>query len=66
LPQHELFHRFNNRLSIALGYADLVVEECPPDDPRREDFLRTQKALREAIALVPELKKLLGTLPPQP
>ncbi len=58
-PGHEpdLIHRFKNHLSIVVGFCDLLLAECPEDDPRRADLVEIQKAAYAAMALVPELKR---------
>jgi hypothetical protein len=58
LPGHEpeLIHRLKNLLSISLGFCDLLIDEMPGEDRRRRDLLAIQKAMRDAIELVPELR----------
>ncbi len=51
----ELLHRFKNRLAIALGFCNLLLDEIDKDDPRRDDLLHIQQSMQEAMALLPEL-----------
>ena len=48
----EFVHEFKNYLSIILGYADLLLEEMPADDPRIEDLTEIHKAATAAVALL--------------
>ena len=48
----EFVHDFKNYLSIILGYADLLLEEMPADDPRIEDLTEIHKAATAAVALL--------------
>lgn len=32
-------HEIDNPVGIILGYAELILDDCPADDPRREDLL---------------------------
>ena len=45
-------HALRNHLAIILGYAELLVRDTPPDDPRRGDCEEILKAARSAVALV--------------
>jgi signal transduction histidine kinase len=48
----EFEHELKNHLAIILGYADLLREEMPADDPRMEDLSEIHKAATAAIALL--------------
>jgi PAS domain S-box-containing protein len=48
-------HDFNNMLTAILGYTQLVIEQVPADDPRRQDLLEVRKAGESAAMLVAQL-----------
>jgi signal transduction histidine kinase len=48
-------HDFNNLLTGILGYADLILENLPPDSRARNDVEGIRKAGRSAAALTREL-----------
>ncbi len=52
-------HDLNNQLTIVQGYADLLLETIPPDDPRHGDLMEIINAAKAAIDLVPEIRKQL-------
>ena len=53
-----LDHQLRNLLAIVIGYANLLQEEMPPDDPRRNDLQEILKAAERAVALLsPEEKR---------
>ncbi len=52
-------HDLNNQLTIVQGYADLLLETIPPDDPRHGDLVEIINAAKAAIDLVPEIRKQL-------
>ena len=56
----EFEHELKNCLAIILGYADLLIEEMPADDPRVEDLSEIHKAASAAVAL---LNNPRGTMP---
>jgi hypothetical protein len=45
-------HDLKNYLGIVIGYSNLLLEELPPEDPRRTDIDEIRKAGEAAIALV--------------
>ncbi len=45
-------HSLKNYIAIILGYADLLIEDMAPDDPRRPDLLEIHKAATAAVALL--------------
>lgn len=45
-------HSLKNYIAIILGYADLVLEEMSPDDPRLADIREIHKAATAAVALL--------------
>jgi hypothetical protein len=47
-------HALKNHLGIILGYAELLVQESAPDDPRRGDFEEILRAATAAVRLVQE------------
>lgn len=48
-------HEIDNPVGIILGYAELLLEDCPPDDPRAED-------LRAIIEECKRCKRITGGL----
>jgi two-component system cell cycle sensor histidine kinase/response regulator CckA len=48
-------HDFNNVLTAIFGYADLVLEELPPDSAARQDVEEIRKAAERAAALTRQL-----------
>jgi len=48
-------HDFNNLLTAILGYADLVHDDLPVRDPRREDVHEIQRAAQRAAELTRQL-----------
>ena len=51
-------HDFNNILSVILGYAHLVTEDLPLDDPMRGDLNDITTAAERAVALTQQLLAL--------
>jgi signal transduction histidine kinase len=47
--QRSFVHDMKNYLGIVLGYANLLLEEMPADDPRRADLDEIRKAGDAAI-----------------
>jgi hypothetical protein len=45
-------HSLKNYIAIILGYADLVLEDMAPDDPRLPDMREIHKAATAAVALL--------------
>jgi hypothetical protein len=52
MNQPDAEHALRNHLAIILGYAELLLQDAAPDDPRREDFEEIVKAARAAVQLV--------------
>jgi hypothetical protein len=52
-----------NCLGIVLGFADLLLDEMPQDDVRREDIQEIANAARRAVEL---MRQVGGTGPDQP
>jgi two-component system, cell cycle sensor histidine kinase and response regulator CckA len=48
-------HDFNNVLTAIYGYADLLLEEFEPDDPRRIDVEEIRRSAERAAALTRQL-----------
>lgn len=48
----EVEHALRNHLAIILGYAELLLQDAPADDPRREDVEEIMRAARSALSLV--------------
>jgi hypothetical protein len=45
-------HALKNHLAIILGYAELLLQECAANDPRRGDFEEIVRAALAAVKLV--------------
>jgi hypothetical protein len=52
--QHDLGHALKNHLAIILGFIEVLLEECAPDDPRRDDYREIHQAALAAAALLRE------------
>jgi signal transduction histidine kinase/ActR/RegA family two-component response regulator len=48
-------HDFNNLLTAIRSYADLLLEDMPPYDPKRGDVLEIRKAAERAASLTAQL-----------
>jgi signal transduction histidine kinase len=48
-------HDLNNQLAVILNFTTFVLEDAPPDDPRREDMLEVLHAAERARDIVQEL-----------
>ncbi len=48
-------HDFNNLLTAIQGYADLVLRDTPPDDPRRADLDEIHRAAERGALLTRQL-----------
>ena len=47
----DVTHRFQNLMAIVIGYANLLEEEFPADDPKRADVAEIRLAATAASAL---------------
>jgi two-component system, cell cycle sensor histidine kinase and response regulator CckA len=56
-PRHEpeVLHQLKNHLVVVVGFAELLLSEFAPDDPRRDDMLQIREAAAAAMALLPSL-----------
>ena len=45
-------HDMRNMLGIIIGYSSVMLDELPPDDPKRPDLEEIQKAGERALALL--------------
>jgi signal transduction histidine kinase len=59
----KLRHDFKNHLGIILGFVDLLLEDVPPDDPKRSDLEQIQRAAHAALEL---LNRMLPPSTPAP
>jgi PAS domain S-box-containing protein len=48
-------HDFNNLLTAILGFAAMLLEDLPPDDPNRSAIVEIQRAGQSAAALTKQL-----------
>jgi signal transduction histidine kinase len=58
--EHEIVHRLKNQLSIILGFSELLSEDFPADDPRRNDLDEIRSAAMVALQAMPELARRLS------
>lgn len=47
----DLEHALKNYIAVILGYADLLLDDLPPDDPHVQDVREIQRAAAAALAL---------------
>ena len=52
-----MIHRLKNHLCIVVGFCELIVADCPQDDPRHGDLLEVLKAAQDAVAMMPEVSR---------
>ncbi len=57
--ESELLHTFKNQLGIALGFVDLLIDEADTGDPRVSDLQQVQRAVQQAMDMLPELARQL-------
>ena len=50
--QSRFVHDMKNQLGIIIGFSHLLLDEMPPDDPRRADLDEVRKAGEAALALL--------------
>lgn len=50
-----LGHDINNLLGAVVGYAEMLVEDTPPDSPNAPDLRRIHESAQRASALVAAL-----------
>ena len=49
-------HDFNNMLQSILGYAEMALDQVPPDQPLHSDLVEIQKAAQRSSALTRQLQ----------
>jgi len=54
-----LVHQFRNYLAVIVGFCDLLLQDMPAADARRDDILEIRKAGEAAMALLPDLSRRL-------
>jgi signal transduction histidine kinase len=47
-------HTLKNHLAVILGFAEILMHEASPDDPRLEDFRQIHQAAEAAVRLLNE------------
>jgi len=57
-------HDFNNQLTIIRGFAEILIADATPGDPRRRDFEEIHKAAVTAIALLARMYPARADTPP--
>jgi signal transduction histidine kinase len=45
-------HDMKNLIGIIIGYSNLILDEMPPDDPKRSDLTEIRNAGESAIVLL--------------
>ena len=45
-------HDMKNLMGIIIGYSNLLLDEMPPDDPKRSDLAEIRTAGESAIVLL--------------
>lgn len=48
----KILHALKNQLGIVIGFAELLVAESQPGDPRRSDLEEIYKAASAALSLL--------------
>ena len=61
MSRTDVVHQLKNHLAIIVGFGDRLIAETPDDDSRKADLLDVHKAARDAMALMPEVTRLLRT-----
>jgi hypothetical protein len=56
LLEPAIVHRLKNHLSVVVSLCELLLIDLPPG-PVRDDVLRVHDETREALALVPQLRR---------
>jgi len=51
----QLVHEFKNRLSVIVGFCDVLLRELPDDDVKRADVSEIQRAALALVALLPQI-----------
>jgi hypothetical protein len=59
MSDNDVIHQLKNHLAVIVGFCDLLIAETPDDDSRKADLLDVHKAARDAMALMPEVTRLL-------
>jgi signal transduction histidine kinase len=52
IADRKFVHDMKNMLGIVIGYSNLLLEDLPPGDPRREDINEIRKAGESALSLL--------------
>lgn len=52
-----LEHDLKNQLGIVLGFIELLIDQTPETDSRREDMLEIRNAARTSLALLERHKR---------
>ena len=48
-------HRLKNKLSVILGFCELLISDLPDDSPHRNDLLQIQIAAKAALSELPPM-----------
>lgn len=52
ITDRKFVHDMKNMLGIVIGYSNLLLEDLPPGDPKREDVDEIRKAGESALSLL--------------
>ena len=52
ITDRKFVHDMKNMLGIVIGYSNLLLEDLPPGDPKREDINEIRKAGESALSLL--------------
>jgi len=55
IPASSVIHRLKNHIAIVVGFSELLLADCAPDDPKRADIEEVLKAAHAALAMMPEV-----------
>jgi len=61
MSDNDVIHQLKNHLAVIVGFCDLLIAETADDDSRKADLLDVHKAARDAMALMPDVTRLLRT-----
>ena len=56
----DVVHRMKNHLAVIVGFCELLLEDLPLDDRRREDIMEIKKAAGAATCDMPEIARRLS------
>ena len=54
--EDSVLHAFKNQLTVIVGFCDLLLNELPEDDKKREDVNEIRKAAFVALGLAQQMR----------